>query len=406
MTEVYLGNPPQHVIDWIINHQQPSELGIPLYFEGQEDGATVALIAWNENMYQPEEHLHCNLECSTDSMSTWSAYDGEIIELDNCTGKRVYFRAPEGQPNMNGFYDMNNSIFHCFKLEKAVKAGGNIQFLLESTGTRIDVPAYAFYKMFGMSSWDDEKGKQINWSETLTQAPALPATTLADWCYNGMFSGCTSLVKAPALPATTLASNCYNSMFSNCTSLAQAPELPATTLADNCYSSMFSGCTSLVQAPALPATTLADWCYNGMFSSCTSLVQAPALPATALAGSCYSSMFSGCTSLVKAPALPATALADYCCLNMFRSCTSLIQAPALPATMLVSNCYNSMFNGCTSLASMDVSFTAWNPENATTSWMTNAGYNATGTKTFTCPAALPNTTGNSNIPSGWTRIEK
>ena len=23
MSEVYLGNPPQHVIDWIINHQQP-----------------------------------------------------------------------------------------------------------------------------------------------------------------------------------------------------------------------------------------------------------------------------------------------------------------------------------------------------------------------------------------------
>ena len=83
--EIYLGNPPQHVIDWIKAHSQPSELDTPLYFEGQETGATVAMIAWNDFEYQPEEHLHCNLECSTDGMSTWSAYDGEIIELDNCT---------------------------------------------------------------------------------------------------------------------------------------------------------------------------------------------------------------------------------------------------------------------------------------------------------------------------------
>ena len=96
MTEVYLGNPPQRIIDWIKSHSQPSELDIPLYFEGHEDGASVALIAWNSNIYEPAEHLHCNLECSTDSMSTWSAYDGKIIELDNCAGKRVYFRAPEG----------------------------------------------------------------------------------------------------------------------------------------------------------------------------------------------------------------------------------------------------------------------------------------------------------------------
>jgi hypothetical protein len=55
---------------------------------------------------------------------------------------------------------------------------------------------------------------------------------------------------------------CYNRMFSSCTSLTQAPELPATTLAGYCYSNMFVGCTSLTQAPALPATTLASSCYN------------------------------------------------------------------------------------------------------------------------------------------------
>ena len=86
-----------------------------------------------------------------------------------------------------------------------------------------------------------------------------------------MFFGCTSLTQAPVLPATTLASSCYFNMFSGCSSLNQAPELPATTLANGCYESMFSECANLTQAPALPATTLADSCYSDMFSGCHNL---------------------------------------------------------------------------------------------------------------------------------------
>ena len=86
-----------------------------------------------------------------------------------------------------------------------------------------------------------------------------------------MFDGCTSLVNAPALPATTLVDYCYDGMFYNCTSLVTAPELPATTLAKNCYNNMFRGCTSLVNAPKLPATTLANSCYTCMFYNCKKL---------------------------------------------------------------------------------------------------------------------------------------
>ena len=184
---------------------------------------------------------------------------------------------------------------------------------------------------------------------SLTTAPALPATTLATYCYNNMFYGCTSLTSAPALPATTLAQSCYDSMFNGCTSLTSAPALPATTLAQSCYNNMFSGCTSLTSAPALPATTLADYCYQSMFDGCTSLTTAPALPATTLAESCYSGMFYNCTSLTSAPALPATTLADSCYDEMFYGCTSLTTAPELPATTLADYCYQSMFNGCTEL---------------------------------------------------------
>ena len=60
-----------------------------------------------------------------------------------------------------------------------------------------------------------------------------------------MFNGCKSLTTAPVLPATTLANSCYYNIFAYCTSLTTAPVLPATTLARYCYSYMFNGCTSL-----------------------------------------------------------------------------------------------------------------------------------------------------------------
>lgn len=86
-----------------------------------------------------------------------------------------------------------------------------------------------------------------------------------------MFDGCTGLTTTPVLPATTLANYCYERMFNGCTSLATAPELPVITLEDGCYWGMFSGCTSLTTAPELPATTLARYCYSGMFDGCTNL---------------------------------------------------------------------------------------------------------------------------------------
>jgi hypothetical protein len=86
-----------------------------------------------------------------------------------------------------------------------------------------------------------------------------------------MFYGCKSLTTAPSLPATTLANYCYCNMFNGCTSLTTPPSLPATTLANQCYRFMFYGCTSLTTPPSLPATELASYCYRAMFSGCTAL---------------------------------------------------------------------------------------------------------------------------------------
>lgn len=254
----------------------------------------------------------------------------------------------------------------------------------------------------------------------------LPATVLSDYCYEQMFSYCTSLVKVPALPATTLARECYSSMFAHCTSLVSAPSvLPATTLADECYGHMFAGCTSLVNAPVISATTNEQYSCIGMFEDCTSLVNAPALPATALARECYAIMFEGCTSLASAPALPATGLATGCYASMFEGCTSLVSAPALPATTLVSGCYSRMFQQCTSLVNapelpaervryqcysyMFNMCTSLNyikclatdisdPE-CTDNWVRRISANGTFVKS---PDMNDWETGDSGIPSGWT----
>ena len=115
---------------------------------------------------------------------------------------------------------------------------------------------------------------------------------------------------------TQYAKFCY--LFKDCAVLTSAPELPATKLADDCYNSMFQGCTSLTAAPELNATTLVSHCYTYMFESCTSLTSAPELKATTLAASCYDNMFYGCTKLSTVTMLAPSdqiSKATYCCYN-------------------------------------------------------------------------------------------
>jgi hypothetical protein len=137
-----------------------------------------------------------------------------------------------------------------------------------------------------------------------------------------MFSNCTSLVNAPALPATTLANSCYYGMFSGCTALTTTLELPATTLADYCYVNMFSGCTNLTSALELPATTLASYCYEMMFNGCTSLTIAPELSATTLKTCCYQYMFSGCSKLKYIKMLATDISANNCLYSWVKNVAS------------------------------------------------------------------------------------
>ena len=195
----------------------------------------------------------------------------------------------------------------------------------------------------------------------------------------------------------------YNfcNFFRNCTGLTSAENLilPATTLAQSCYQNMFRNCNSLVTVPALSATTLAVGCYAGMFQGCKSLTTAPELTVTTLAESCYANMFGGCTSLTTSPVLPATTLAIDCYDYMFNGCRSLTTAPELPATTLVESCYYGMFYECSSLNYIKCLATDISASECTEDWV--EGVASTGT--FVKAASMTSwTTGTGGIPSNWT----
>ena len=309
------------------------------YIESLGDGNTVSVV----NVVNESSGISHTptLEYSTDK-NTWNTitFDTSLgthtteLPVKLNTGGKMYFR------NDTGKFSSSNNKYISFLSSVASNVGGDIRTLRNY----IDVNSETTPKsnMFRNLFYNN---KFIVDASNLR----LPYTTLANYCYHGMFYGCTSLTTAPTLPATTLASDCYSSMFGGCNKLTVAPELSATTLAFECYESMFKGCKSLTTAPTLPATTLARFCYQYMFQNCTSLTTAPELPATTLVGYCYDGMFEGCTSLVNAPALPATTLTDFCYDSMFEGCKSLTTAPELPATTLAIYCYRSMFQTCTSL---------------------------------------------------------
>ena len=253
-TNIFLGYPPENIKQFIIDNYGPKEdpmLKVPLHFTAEQDGSSVSLVCYD---YIDGVFINswCEFEYSmTGKDDDWSEYTtGQVVPLNE--GETVYFRCPyekddplnQNKDGLCKYEDYGDGCceiykYHFFKMEGSIKADGNIQFLLDKTGTMMEAPAYCYYNLFFDST------SETGYNRSLTQAPKLPATTLASGCYSTMFSCCSSLTQAPALPATTLADNCYSYMFSECISLTQAPELPATTLADNCYFCMFYCCESL-----------------------------------------------------------------------------------------------------------------------------------------------------------------
>ena len=251
-----------------------------------------------------------------------------------------------------------------------VSLSGNVMSLIDGVGDALNIPCdYCFYKMFSKSN--------------------------------------VKTVSHDFLPATTISKHCYEDLFSE-SLLENSPELPALSMKQECYRGLFYGCQKLTQAPALPATELAPYCYQGLFQNCTSLVNPPEiLPAEVLKEYCYYLMFSGCKALTTSPEISAMFVDRYCCSSMFSGCQELTTAPVLNCTALWNNCYYDMFRGCISLnyiKSMATKGTIRDDGTAPyalLNWL--KGVASSGT--FEKPASAVYVTDSpSGIPSGWTVV--
>lgn len=293
-------------------------------------------------------------------MKTWTEGSSVVIP----SGKKMYFgqllgyaAADIGSLSITGDFIaagnilslahgedflLNNTITACKNLFRGFFQGRNI---IDASNLVLS-PTRVYANSYAMMFRNCEK---------LLYPPKLPATTLANYCYENMFNGCVKLKEAPDLPATRLYQSSYSGMFYGCESIVTPPTISATTLGSACCQNMFNSCTSLESTPVLKSKTATYACYFSMFQNCSSLKNITELPATKVNFSSYNYMFSNCTSLVKSlEKLPATVLAENCYAYMFSGCTSLLQAPLLIATTSAPNCYQGMFYGCSKLNNLDI----------------------------------------------------
>ena len=262
----------------------------PLTFEATSSGAITFNLVLG---YGTESSILTPIEYQKNG-GAWQTYTwGEAISV--AATDKVAFRG-----NNAKYYGNGSPSFKSYISSTAnVYVYGNIMSLISSEGfasltTLTGNWNFAYPFAQPRASMSDPVVNVTTIKSHPTNDLVLPATTLTNYCYFGMFEGCKGITRAPALPATTMKNGCYAEMFRS-SGLVTAPELPCTVMdpyfsdgdgehgSIDCYMQMFQDCTSLTTAPSLPATTLVHGCYQYMFQGCTSLTTAPVLPATKVA---------------------------------------------------------------------------------------------------------------------------
>ena len=182
------------IYSFIVPEREKDDITKPLTFKATQNGSTVKLTK--------QGTPSGSFQTSRDGGNTWADYTlNTAITLN--IGDEVSFRAKEDRTSAQSAGDGFQ-----FKMTGKIEAWHNVMSLYRTSdfATYESVVGYSFYSLFEDCT-------------SLTKAPALPATTLTQYCYQYMFNGCTSLTKAPVLPATTLTDYCYQYMFDGCSNL-------------------------------------------------------------------------------------------------------------------------------------------------------------------------------------------
>lgn len=245
-----------------------------LTFTANEDGVSLAFFFNRNDAGEEQQNPNITFQKSTDGGLTWEEHtigvydpdDGNTSNLDIITldeGKSVMFKGVNSENFTVGDHENDEYVFVGFYLDGSAAASGDVTSLINGVGGDATVQSMQFYSMFyGCTS--------------LTQAPALPAITLASGCYYYMFNGCTGLTQAPALPATTLASSCYSSMFSGCTGLT-SHDVATLNNSTNVFQNNSSCISFTIHADTPP--TIANNTITGLKADCIIYVPAASVDA-------------------------------------------------------------------------------------------------------------------------------
>ena len=149
-----------------------------------------------------------SISYSTDNGETWTTTNNTsslvMISLNVTTNQEVLWRASAQK------FGINSTYYCTFGGTARFNVDGNVMSLCYSDNFIGQTTLNKYYQFECLF-----RGSKVVDASNLV----LPATRLSDYCYQYMFSGCTSLTTAPQLPATTLAFECYYHMFNGCTSL-------------------------------------------------------------------------------------------------------------------------------------------------------------------------------------------
>ena len=125
MMNIFLGNPPENIKQWIIadyNRKQEEKLKTPLYFEAVDSGATIALKCNGNNLKT------ATFQTSTDGQN-WTDYTyGTNITLAN-VGDKVFFKAKADNTTITRT-SSNYLKFTTTQSSKKVNVSGNVMSLL------------------------------------------------------------------------------------------------------------------------------------------------------------------------------------------------------------------------------------------------------------------------------------
>ena len=191
---------------------------------------------------------------SLDSGTTWTQLASGASTPTVASGSTVLWKGNMAPISNGGIGSFRARRADSFDYTGEFDVEGNIMSLLYgdnfSGQTSLAGKDYAFNWLFGSQCIGLKSAENL----------VLPATTLAQGCYELMFSDCSGLTVAPQLPAIILTENCYAGMFQGCTSLTTAPVLVADVLESSSYEDMFDGCTSLSYIKCLATDTTSDYC--------------------------------------------------------------------------------------------------------------------------------------------------